>query len=169
MTHILIRMLAATPPYSCGPTPLDQRLLPSLPEAGLRPGRFAEAMCDPVLSPVRRQIDWYGSALAPGSRALVEKTCEMICYLWFSSEVPRTSSPPITQVVSNLQLAPSHIFVQFMQKVLETTQVSASVVVLSLHYIHRLRERNRHVRGQPGSEFRVSIAGLMLANKFLDE
>jgi hypothetical protein len=57
----------------------------------------------------------------------------------------------------------------FMQKLLETTQVSQSVIVLSLHYIYRLKERNRYTTGQPGSEFRIAVAGLMMANKFLDE
>lgn len=56
-----------------------------------------------------------------------------------------------------------------MQKLLETTQVSQSVIVLSLHYIYRLKERNRCAPAQPGSEFRIAVAGLMMANKFLDE
>lgn len=56
-----------------------------------------------------------------------------------------------------------------MQKVLETTQVSQSVIVLSLHYIYRLKERNRLTNGESGSEFRVAIAALMMANKFVDE
>jgi Cyclin, N-terminal domain len=56
-----------------------------------------------------------------------------------------------------------------MQKLLETTQVSQSVIVLSLHYIHRLKERNRFTPAQRGSEYRIAVAGLMMANKFLDE
>ena len=56
-----------------------------------------------------------------------------------------------------------------MQKVLETTQVSQSVIVLALHYIYRLKIRNCYTNGQPGSEYRVAIAALMLANKFVDE
>jgi hypothetical protein len=56
-----------------------------------------------------------------------------------------------------------------MQKLLETTQVSQSVIVLSLHYIYRLKDRNRFTPAQPGSEFRIAVAGLMMANKFLDE
>ncbi|TEB29298.1 hypothetical protein FA13DRAFT_673392 [Coprinellus micaceus] len=54
----------------------------------------------------------------------------------------------------------------FMQKLLETTQVSQSVIVLSLHYIYRLKERNHFTRAQRGSEFRIAVAGLMMANKF---
>jgi len=54
-----------------------------------------------------------------------------------------------------------------MRKLLKTTQVSQSVIVLSLHYMHRLKENN--MPAQQGSEFRIAVAGLMMANKFLDE
>ncbi|KAJ7796334.1 hypothetical protein B0H14DRAFT_3494960 [Mycena olivaceomarginata] len=43
---------------------------------------------------------------------------------------------------SALQLTASPTFVSFTQKLLETTQLSQSVIVLALHYIHRLRARN---------------------------
>jgi len=56
-----------------------------------------------------------------------------------------------------------------MQKVLETTQVGQSVIVLSMHYIYRLKERNCLTTAQSGSEFRIAVAALMMANKFLDE
>lgn len=59
-------------------------------------------------------------------------------------------------------------FVSFVQKILETTQVSQSVIVLSLHYIYKLKEKTSLV-GPPGSEFRIAVAALMMANKFLDE
>jgi hypothetical protein len=91
----------------------------------------------------------------------------MICYVWFSPALPASGQSPVP--ATSLQLAPSSGFVHFMQKVLETTQVSESVIVLALHYIYVLKERNRTAHGLAGSEFRVSIAGLMLANKFVDE
>ena len=53
-----------------------------------------------------------------------------------------------------------------MQKLLETTEVSQSVIVLSLQYIYRLKERDESGVGKPGSEFRVTIMVLMMANKF---
>ncbi|KAH8103188.1 cyclin-domain-containing protein [Phellopilus nigrolimitatus] len=56
-----------------------------------------------------------------------------------------------------------------MQKLLENTQVSQSVIVLSLHYIFRLKERNDFTLGKPGSEFRVAVCAVMLANKFVDD
>jgi len=70
---------------------------------------------------------------------------------------------------TSLQLTTTPSFVSFMKKLLETTQVSQSVIVLSLHYIHRLKERNVYMPAQQGSEFRIAVAGLMMANKFLDE
>jgi hypothetical protein len=95
----------------------------------------------------------------------------MICYMWFGTSATILPSPPNdTPGVSTQQLVPSHVFVAFLQKVLETTQVSESVIVLALHYIWRLKQaRFKHVNGLPGSEWRVAIAGLMLANKFVDE
>jgi hypothetical protein len=125
-------------------------------------------------------IDWFDISLKRPASFVAEKTCEMVCYLWFSSSVPSSArsrsqipSPPYSPETpsssSPLQLNPSTTFVQFMQKLLETTQVSQSVIVLSLHYIWRLKERNRFTAGLPGSEFRIAVAALMMANKFLDE
>lgn len=95
---------------------------------------------------------------------MAEKTCEMICYLWFAkSSTHRRSSTTI------LQLVTSPPFVSFMQRLLEMTQVSQSVVVLSLHYIHRLKERNPSAMAQSGSEFRIAVSAVMMANKVLDE
>ena len=125
-------------------------------------------------------IDWFDLSLKRPASFVAEKTCEMVCYLWFSSSVPSSArsrsqipSPPYSPEApsssSPLQFNPSVTFVQFMQKLLETTQVSQSVIVLSLHYIWRLKERNRFTAGLPGSEFRIAVAALMMANKFLDE
>ncbi|KAF7306234.1 hypothetical protein MIND_00414000 [Mycena indigotica] len=125
--------------------------------------------------------DWLHVARTrPESSALVaEKTCEMICYLWFApTSSKRPSSPSLssptsptssTPSPSPLQLLPSPPFVAFTQKLLETTQLSQSAIVLALHFIHRLRQRNRGIPAQAGSEFRVCVAGLMMANKFLDD
>ncbi|KAH7925695.1 hypothetical protein BV22DRAFT_1088581 [Leucogyrophana mollusca] len=129
-------------------------------------------------------IDWFDFSLKRSAHFIAEKTCEMICYLWFSSSLSSTArrlvassqqtpsppySPEIPAATSALQFAASPTFVQFMQKLLETTQVSQSVIVLSLHYIFRLKERNRFTAGLPGSEFRIAVAALMMANKFLDD
>jgi hypothetical protein len=124
-------------------------------------------------------VDWFDITRTRPAHFLAEKTCEMICYLWFSASSPEQSYPTPNNSpsyihrpnssTSTLQLVATPTFVQFMQKLLETTQVSQSVIVLSLHYIYRLKERNRFTSAQPGSEFRIAVAGLMMANKFLDE
>ncbi|CDO70961.1 hypothetical protein BN946_scf184829.g70 [Trametes cinnabarina] len=130
-------------------------------------------------------LDWFGSDSQRSSRYIAEKTCEMICYLWFSTLSSNNASPSkrnrvhAAQHVSfspnsnastaTLQFSVSPTFIRFMQKVLETTQVSQSVIVLSLRYIYRLKARNPFTTGQAGSEYRVAIAALMLANKFVDD
>ena len=130
-------------------------------------------------------LDWFGTDSYRSSRFIAEKFCEMICYLWFSTisstsaspskrnrvapTQPDSFSPHSNASTAKLQFSVSPAFVRFMQKVLETTQVSHSVIVLSLHYICRLKARNPFTSGQAGSEYRVAIAALMLANKFVDE
>lgn len=130
-------------------------------------------------------LDWFGSDSHRSSRFIAEKFCEMICYLWFSTissssaspskrsrvapTQPDSFSPHSNASTAKLQFSVSPAFVRFMQKVHETTQVSHSVIVLSLHYICRLKARNPFTSGQAGSEYRVAIAALMLANKFVDE
>ena len=68
-----------------------------------------------------------------------------------------------------LQFSPSSAFITFLGTLLRTTQVSQGVIILSLHYIYRLKLRNPHIKGLEGSEFRLAVIALMLANKFLDE
>ncbi|OBZ78678.1 Cyclin-U4-3 [Grifola frondosa] len=129
-------------------------------------------------------LDWFGSSHQRSSHFIAEKTCEMVCYLWFST-LSDTSSPTkrnrlapqqhssftphSNPATASLQFSVSPAFVRFMQKVLETTQVSESVIVLSLHYIYRMKARNRFTAGQAGSEYRVAVAALMMANKFVDD
>lgn len=134
---------------------------------------------------------WFWVGPQTSSQAIAEKTCEMVCYLWFSNTLgahkssphhvrpgrrTRTSHSPSDPPsglsdasTAALQFAPSTQFVNFMQKLLQTTQVSQSVIVLSLRYVYRLKEENHFTNGQPGSEFRVAVVALMMANKFVDE
>ena len=124
---------------------------------------------------------------------VAQNTSSMICYLWFgtvgqspatqptgspgpsdapSESVPRQLTSPLIQTdleMARLQFVPSAAFVDFLHKLLTTTQVSQSVIVLSLHYIYRLKSANPHIRGKEGSELRLAVTALMLANKFLDE
>ncbi|KAF8883839.1 cyclin-domain-containing protein [Infundibulicybe gibba] len=137
-----------------------------------------EAPADDIFQS-RPVVDWLDFTRTRSAHFIAEKTCEMICYLWFSVASPEqsypspTNSPPFlprpNSATTTLQLLATPTFVQFMQKLLETTQVSQSVIVLSLHYIYRLKERNRFTPAQAGSEFRIAVAGLMMANKFLDD
>ena len=112
-------------------------------------------------------VDWLDFTSAS---FIAEKTCEMICYLWFSRTSPTTSSSPYcasqdTSAFTALQFVALPAFVSFMQKVLETTQVSKSVIVLSLYYIHRLKEVGHWLtRGEQGSEFGIAVVALMMAN-----
>lgn len=136
-----------------------------------------------VSSDAPHLVDWLDNTLKRPASFVAEKTCEMICYLWFATSLPAPSgarpshhnhspnhSPKHpSPATSALQLVASPNFVTFMQKVLETTQVGQSVIVLSLHYIYRLKERNSLTTAQSGSEFRIAVAALMMANKFLDE
>ncbi|KAF8621844.1 hypothetical protein AX15_007464 [Amanita polypyramis BW_CC] len=128
--------------------------------------------------PPAHLVDWIDASRTRSSQFIAEKTCEMICYLWFApppteQAYPSPSNSPHfmsrSTPPSPLQLAVTPTFVQFMRKLLETTQVSQSVIVLSLHFIYRLREKNRFTPAQSGSEFRIAVAGLMMANKFLDD
>jgi hypothetical protein len=46
--------------------------------------------------------------------------------------------------------------------------VSSAIVTLALLFIDRLR-RLVSIRGEPGSEFSISVTALMLANKVSDD
>ncbi|KAG5652828.1 hypothetical protein H0H81_003452 [Sphagnurus paluster] len=172
----LERQLAAraplTPPEDVLPVKYSPtRLPPIVDEPAVQP--FSQPKSDPPY------MHWLDISRTRPAQFIAEKTCEMICYLWFATSSPEQSypspntSPSFSQrpnpSTTHLQLVATPTFVQFMQKLLETTQVSQSVIVLSLHYIYRLKDRNRFTPAQSGSEFRIAVAGLMMANKFLDD
>ncbi|KAG8880506.1 hypothetical protein FRB97_000741 [Tulasnella sp. 331] len=117
---------------------------------------------------------------------VAHNTCAMVCYLTFGAprpppsttssadhpSVPQQSATPepLTDMErARLQFVPSVHFVEFMHLLLTTTQVSQSVIVLSLHYIYRLRMQNPQIQTPEGSEMRLAVSALMLANKFLDD
>ncbi|KAF8314797.1 hypothetical protein DL93DRAFT_2058010, partial [Clavulina sp. PMI_390] len=85
----------------------------------------------------------------------------------------RSSISPITPTSDahrlQLQFSPSPAFIAFLDTLLRATQLSQGVIILSLHYIYRLKLRNPHICGLEGSEFRLAVIALMLANKFLDD
>ncbi|KAF8584951.1 hypothetical protein K439DRAFT_1660488 [Ramaria rubella] len=154
------------------------------------PSPAAPVQPPPTLTPATTS-KWFWVGPHSSSQAMAEKTCEMVCYLWFSNTLGTQKSSPhrgragrrprrphspsdapsglSDASTAALQFTPSTHFVHFMQKLLQTTQVSESVIVLSLHYIYRLKEENHFTNGQPGSEFRVAVVALMMANKFVDD
>lgn len=158
------------------------------PEEDMLPGKPT------VPSDAPHLVDWLDFTRSRSAHFIAEKTCEMICYLWHatpstppeahisslsdSNAYPSPKNSPPTSALTHTshpslptsyqQLVVTPAFVSFVQKILETTQVSQSVIVLSLHYIYKLKEKTSLV-GPPGSEFRIAVAALMMANKFLDE
>ncbi|KAI8145376.1 hypothetical protein BJV82DRAFT_666639 [Fennellomyces sp. T-0311] len=63
----------------------------------------------------------------------------------------------------------SSAFKKFSRQILHATQLSESVVMLSLKYIAMLLQKNPNIQGADGSEYRLFTVALMLANKFLDD
>ncbi|KAF9508008.1 hypothetical protein BS47DRAFT_1350826 [Hydnum rufescens UP504] len=142
-------------------------------------------------TPRSRSVNPYGDpqkqSLSPSSvetTFVSQNTGDMMCYLWFSTNLgaPRPSASSRTEQLvhesvplavkaelARLQFSPSAHFITFLGTLLSTTQVSQGVIVLSLYYIYRLKMLNPHIRGMEGSEFRLAVIALMLANKFLDD
>ncbi|KAI8089771.1 cyclin-domain-containing protein [Halteromyces radiatus] len=60
-------------------------------------------------------------------------------------------------------------FQRFCHQILTATQLSESVVMLSLKYIAKLLQTNPRIQGAEGSEYRLFIVALLLANKFQDD
>ncbi|KDN45081.1 hypothetical protein K437DRAFT_125825 [Tilletiaria anomala UBC 951] len=80
---------------------------------------------------------------------------------------PSSHSPLVRSAM--IRLKPQASFISFAREVLNTTQLSMSVVLCALLYIYRFKSMHPHVKGREGSEYRLAIVGLMLANKFLDD
>lgn len=75
---------------------------------------------------------------------------------------------PLHNPLHPCQVAPTIEFERFVDRLLHITQVSHSVVLVSLLYIYRLKNRY-HIEAGAGTEMRAFVAGLILANKYLDE
>ncbi|KAG8763905.1 hypothetical protein FRC11_009427 [Ceratobasidium sp. 423] len=97
---------------------------------------------------------------------VAQNMCNMVCYLWFGRKGQRPSSPSTDAMQ---QFSPRPEFVSFIADLLATTQVSQSVITLALRYIYMLKQANPSIRGRRGSEYRLAVTALMLANKFLDD
>ncbi|GAA6006113.1 hypothetical protein JCM11491_002035 [Sporobolomyces phaffii] len=104
----------------------------------------------------------------PQPSPLSSFAAEMFVWLWFAPTHASETEQPEKDADSRMQFAPSHRFIAFCHDVLTTTQVSHSVVLLALLFVSRLKQKNA-IKGSPGSEFRLAVTGLMLANKVLDD
>ncbi|KAL1917296.1 uncharacterized protein VTP21DRAFT_4952 [Calcarisporiella thermophila] len=83
--------------------------------------------------------------------------------------MPEGSTMNSSHSNSDSSSSPSHAFKKFCTQTLTATQLSESVVLLSLKYIAKLLQSNPAIQGAEGSEYRLFTVALMLANKFLDD
>ncbi|KAG1057701.1 hypothetical protein G6F43_000482 [Rhizopus delemar] len=74
-----------------------------------------------------------------------------------------------TADMANMTSAAFKKFCRQASQILNATQLSESVVLLSLKYIAILLQNSPHIQGADGSEYRLFTVALMLANKFLDD
>ncbi|KAL4399814.1 cyclin-dependent protein serine/threonine kinase regulator [Malassezia pachydermatis] len=86
-----------------------------------------------------------------------------------SVALPMSATTSFHSIPQKNQLFPTEQFQAFVQRVLKTTQVSQSVINLALYYISQLKTRHNNLQGQSGSEYRLFLTSLILANKFLDD
>lgn len=111
--------------------------------------------------------------------SLADFAAQMICHFWFSptpvapmgadrNDSPSSSREQLYRYLSPLQ-EPTPAFRLFVQHAIRTTLVSHSVVIVSLLYIYKLKQKNPNLIGGSGSEYRLAATALMLANKFLDD
>jgi hypothetical protein len=102
---------------------------------------------------------------------------EMVCWLWFSHPTDHFNPANLQR-----QLQPTDHFIEWLRRVITMTQLSSTVVILSLHYLTKLKKpRNAPGSDNPhpslfnsvnparGSEYLVAVVALMLANKVMDE
>ncbi|KAI8363852.1 cyclin-domain-containing protein [Choanephora cucurbitarum] len=91
--------------------------------------------------------------------------------MWQARKPIMTKAPsysPLGDPISHAYTA-SPAFKKFCYQVLTATQLKESAVYLSLKYIAILLQSNPSIEGAEGSEYRLFIVALMLANKFLDD
>ncbi|CAO3684353.1 unnamed protein product [Rhizopus stolonifer] len=74
-----------------------------------------------------------------------------------------------TKATADIANMTSVAFKKFCRQILNATQLSESVVLLSLKYIAILLQNSPSIQGADGSEYRLFTVSLMLANKFLDD
>ncbi|KAG2237654.1 hypothetical protein BDF21DRAFT_378191 [Thamnidium elegans] len=93
-----------------------------------------------------------------------------MAYLMWQSRKPMSRANNYSPLGDHsLSYTASPAFKKFCYQVLTATQLQESAVYLSLKYIAILLQSNPSIEGAEGSEYRLFIVALMLANKFLDD
>ncbi|KAL9560035.1 hypothetical protein MBANPS3_000150 [Mucor bainieri] len=94
-----------------------------------------------------------------------------LAYLMWQSRKPMTKAQHYSPLGGDhsFSYTASPAFKKFCYQVLTATQLQESAVYLSLKYIAILLQSNPSIEGAEGSEYRLFIVALMLANKFLDD
>ncbi|KAI8970321.1 cyclin-domain-containing protein [Mycotypha africana] len=118
------------------------------------------------------------SADTPHSSASSSPVYGNTSWMWQKTKKPSSTTSPHSHVHPGPFLHPSAYyyynnaspaFKKFCYQVLTSTQLKESAVYLSLKYIAILLKSNPSIEGAEGSEYRLFIVALMLANKFLDD
>ncbi|ORZ17189.1 hypothetical protein BCR42DRAFT_450992 [Absidia repens] len=118
----------------------------------------------PVPEPLPSATDVHTNALSISQ--LADFSATMVYLMWHdrcSSVLPHQASR------NSGNEETSNAFKKYCRSILQATQLSESVVLLSLKYIALLLRNNPQLRGAEGSEYRLYTVALMLANKFLDD
>ncbi|KAI8891210.1 hypothetical protein K501DRAFT_327845 [Backusella circina FSU 941] len=115
---------------------------------------------------------------------LAQFTSTMVYLMWHarrkfvmdlhsSSKTGYNTNQPLTPEQNRMAIdmanMTSEAFKKFCRQILNATQMSESVVLLSLKYIAILLQNSPNIQGAEGSEYRLFTVALMLANKFLDD
>ncbi|KAL1897363.1 hypothetical protein Sste5346_004099 [Sporothrix stenoceras] len=114
--------------------------------------------------------------ISPKGGSISDFTAEMTCLFWFETpsvfvQASKIDTLPDDAWVPRLSANgfPTEAFRGWVNRMINTTQVTQNVILLALLFIYRLKSLNVIVRGKPGSEFRLLTVALMLGNKFLDD
>lgn len=88
-----------------------------------------------------------------------------MAYLMWQAKKPMTNM----RHDHTIMFTASPAFKKFCYQILSATQLKDSVVYLCLKYIANLLQANPGIEGAEGSEYRLFVVALMLANKYLDD
>lgn len=100
----------------------------------------------------------------PASTSTSESTSESTSTnMRVSCQTPMECSSAVRDLVTVGR--PTAAFRQWLLTIIRTTRLTETTVVLALLLIFRLKSVNPHIRGSPGSEYRLLTVALMLGNK----